>query len=298
MQKIYFIVNGKNYLQCEKFSNLQEKIKDKFFITCLVTEKIADGINKAKQAAEEGADVVVAVGGDGTINEVANGIMQSNLEQKPLMAILPCGTGDDFVKTIKVRPLEDSLFDIKTKEIDTIKIHYQDENEQQHSRYCVNIGDIGVSALAVKIVNGSKKRLGSAFTFYVGTIRAFLSYKHNSVKIIAKEFQYEGKITTVVFANGNYFGGGIGIAPYAEIDDGLIDVTLVGDIKLTTFMKYYSRLRKKEHIHHPAVTYHKTQFIEIQAIKNDKYPLEADGEFFGYTPATIEILPKTLKLLL
>lgn len=297
MDKIVFIVNGKNYKRCDKFVNLKQKLSSKFDISCLITESIADGINKSKQASESGADFVIAVGGDGTINEVANGIMLSEVSEKPIMGILPCGTGNDFVRTVAMRSLEESLFDIKTKEIDVGQLNFFDEQGNKKMRYFMNIADIGVSALTVKIVNGSKKRLGSAMTFFVGALRGFMTYKHNLVKVKAEEFEYSGKITTVVFANGNFFGGGMGIAPFAQIDDGLIDITLVGNVKIGAFLKYFPSLRRQEKIIHPEVFYYKTKEIDVIPIDEKKYPIEADGEFFGYTPLKVSVLNNAIKLL-
>lgn len=298
MQKIIFIINGKNYKRCEKFSILKKRLSSKFDISCLITERIADGIAKAKQAAESGAKIVIAVGGDGTINEVVNGLMLSNMPQKPIMGILPCGTGNDFCRTFKMRPLEESLLDIKTKEIDIAKMSFIDQNGGNKSRFFVNIGDIGVGALTVKIVNGSKKKLGSALTFYAGTIKAFLTYKHNKVTIKSDDFEYSGKITAVTFANGKFFGGGMGIAPKAKLDDGLLDITLVGNVKMGTFLKYFPKLQKQKLINHPEVHYYKTKTIEISPLENKQYPVEADGELFGFAPVKVEIIPKSITMLL
>lgn len=298
IKKIFFVVNGKNYKSCEKFAVLKKKLEDKFELSCLITEKVADGIDKTKIAIENGADCIVAVGGDGTINEVVNGILSSPSEKKLIMAILPCGTGNDFVKTFKVRQLDEALSNIKTKKIDTILLTCKNEIGEYIKRYVANIADIGVSALAVKIVNGGKKRLGSAMTFFVGTLKAFLTYKHNIVRVIADNFKYEGKITTVVAANAKFFGGGMGIAPAAEIDDGEIDLTFVGNIKIGTFVKYFPHLQKQKFINHPEVSYHKTKNIFIEPLENQLYPVEADGEFVGYAPVEFQIVPQSINLLL
>ncbi len=297
MSKISFIVNSKNSRKCKKFDDLIKFLKLEHLIELKHTISIGDGISKAREASDNGADIIVAVGGDGTINEVANGIMLSRKENKPLMGIMLCGTGNDFLRSFQIRPIEQMLSDIRVREIDLGLIKCKDKNKNDIERYFVNIGDIGVSALTVQIVNGSKKRLGSALTFFVGVLRAFSGYKHNEVHVKAKEFEYSGKITTVVFANGQYFGGGIGIAPNALLDDGYFDVTLVGNIKTRTFLKYFPSLRKKDRIEHKEVFYYKTQEAFIKSLKSVDYPIEADGEFLGFTPLNVKLIKNALKII-
>lgn len=297
-QKISFIVNKKNLRKCKNLNEIKSELSKKFEIDFLYTESIGDGINKAKVASECGADYVVAIGGDGTINEVTNGILTSNIQNKPILAIFPCGTGDDFIKTHQVKPILEGFQNLQTHEIDVLKIEFTNENGKKQIRYSSNIADIGVSALTVKIVNGSKKRLGSALTFFVGTLKAFLTYKHNSVKITGDDFEYNGKITTVVFANGKYFGGGMCIAPDAVLDDGFFDVILVGDVKTTTFLKYSVKLRKEQRLNHPQVFYYRTKKLKIENLTNQKSPVEADGEFLGYSPVEITISSQKMKVLL
>lgn len=297
-EKIFFIINSKNLKRCKDLTKLKEKLSTKYDLNFLYTNFIGDATIKSKIAVEKKADYIIATGGDGTINEVANGILQSKPEHKPILCIFPCGTGDDFIKTLKIRPLLKAFSDIKLKEIDVLKINFFNEKNKKETRYCLNIADIGVSALTVKIVNGSKKRLGSALTFMAGATKAFLNYKPNNVSITGDNFSYKGKIATVAFANGKYFGGGMCIAPLAIIDDGNIDVTVVGDVSTFTFLKHYFKLRKEKKINHPQVFYYKTKKIEIKNLGKNKSPLEADGEFFGYTPAKIKIIPNKIKILI
>lgn len=295
MQKISFIINSKKLKRCNNIDKINEKISGKFTTEILYTEKPTDGINKAKQATENGADYVIAVGGDGTINEVANGILKSNSEKKPIMGILPCGTGDDFVKTLKIRELTKALENPKIEKIDVLQVKYNNNNKQE-IRYSLNITDIGISALTVKFINGSKKRLGSTLTFFAATLRAFLTYKHKKFIVTGDNFKYKTLITIVSVANGKFFGGGMGIAPEAKINDGIIDITLIGNVKITEFIKYFPKLRKCQKINHPNVYYHKTKKITVQHPKNIAF-IEGDGELFGSTPTEITILPKKINIL-
>ncbi len=295
---ITFIINPKNKHKCKEFNNLTKELQKKHTIEVIETEGIADGIKKAKQASENNSDYIIAVGGDGTINEIANGIMQSKIEKKPILGIYKCGTGDDFIKSLSNRDLKDAFVDIKIREIDILKITFTDKNNNQQCRYSVNIGEIGVGGLTVKIVNGSKKRLGSALTFFAGALKAFIKYNPNNVKITGDDFNYSGKITAVVFANGKYFGGGMCIAPDAILDDGYMNITLAGDIKTSTFLRYSPKLRKRQKLEHEQVFYYKTKTLKVENISNTKSELEADGEFLGYTPIKVEILHKALKIII
>ncbi|MBN2662687.1 MAG: YegS/Rv2252/BmrU family lipid kinase [Bacteroidales bacterium] len=297
-EKISFIVNKKNIRKCKTLEEIKKELHKNFELEFLYTESIGDGINKSKFASENGANYVIAIGGDGTINEVTNGILTSKVEKKPILGILPCGTGDDFIKSHQVKPLIESFQNLKSEEIDVLKIDFTNKNGQKNTRYSLNIGDIGVSALTVKIVNGSKKRLGSALTFFVGALKAFITYKHNTIRVTGDNFKYEGKITTVVFANGKYFGGGMCIAPNAILNDGVFDVTLVGNIKTFTFLRYSLKLRKEQELKHPQVFYYQTKNLKIENLTLQKSPIEADGEFLGYSPLEISISAQKMKILI
>lgn len=297
-EKISFIVNKKNIRKCKTLEEIKKELHKNFELEFLYTKSIGDGINKSKFASENGANYVIAIGGDGTINEVTNGILTSKVEKKPILGILPCGTGDDFIKSHQVKPLIESFQNLKSEEIDVLKIDFTNKNGQKNTRYSLNIGDIGVSALTVKIVNGSKKRLGSALTFFVGALKAFITYKHNTIRVTGDNFKYEGKITTVVFANGKYFGGGMCIAPNAILNDGVFDVTLVGNIKTFTFLRYSLKLRKEQELKHPQVFYYQTKNLKIENLTLQKSPIEADGEFLGYSPLEISISAQKMKILI
>lgn len=298
LEKISFIVNKKNIRKCKNLDKIKKELQKKFELEFLYTQSIGDGINKSKFAAENGANYIIAIGGDGTINEVTNGILTSKVEKKPILGILPCGTGDDFIKSHHVKPLIESFQNLKSEEIDVLKIDFTNKAGQKNTRYSLNIGDIGVSALTVKIVNGSKKHLGSALTFFVGALKAFITYKHNIVKVTGDNFKYEGKITTVVFANGKYFGGGMCIAPNAILNDGVFDVTLVGNVKTFTFLRYSIKLRKEKELKHPQVFYYQTKKLIIENLSQQKSPIEADGEFLGYSPLEVSISAQKMKILI
>ncbi len=295
---IAIIINGKNIKKCKEFNELKSFLEQKFSVKIYQTNSVGDGINKTLAAIELNPNYIIIVGGDGTINEVVNGVMLSDNPRKPVIAIFPCGTGDDFVKSLRPQNLFSAISNHRIKEIDLIKIKYISQNNEAQTRYCVNIADIGVSALTVKIVNGSAKRLGSALTFLYGAIKSFLKYKPIKIKLQGDNFEYQGKITTVVFANGNFFGGGIGIAPKAKIDDGYIDIVIAGDISLWEFLRHYPTMRKSREINHKQIFYYRTKKLVIKPLSQGKFPVEADGEYIGNMPVEVEIVPKAVKFLI
>ncbi len=298
MPKLFIIANGKNIRKCLRINKLKNILSSKFDVEILLTGKVGDGISLAKQATENNADFIVIAGGDGTINEVVNGVMLSSKEKKPVLGVFPCGTGDDFVKSLQPRPILDAIDEMNLQKVDLLRIKNFNDNNEANVRYCVNIADVGVSALTVKIVNGSAKRLGSALTFFVGAVKSFLKYKPIEVRVIGDDFEYKGKITTVVFANGKYFGGGMAIAPEAEINDGLIDVVIAGEVRLKEFLKYYPQIRKGQKIKHQQVFYYKTRKLRIKPVQSGDFPVEADGEYIGKMPAEVEILSDSLSFLM
>src|SRR5690349_8357691 len=196
-------------------------------------------------AAATQADVVVAVGGDGTMNEVVNGLMER--EDRRELAVIPLGTGMDFVRT----------YDIPNRFEDAVRVaaggttRTIDVGRVEHSRgvrWFANVGSVGMSAAVAQRANGMSKVLGGKATFFYALVRVFLEWQNTLVDVELDGEKRSGRMHDVVVANGRYHGGAMKLAPEAEPDDGLFDVLLIGDVNKLDFVTTAPKLYRGTHL--------------------------------------------------
>jgi diacylglycerol kinase (ATP) len=301
LKTIAIIANRKRKKAIRLKKKLIALLPDTYKVYDKLTDRIGHATELALEAVNENADFIISAGGDGTLNEVINGLMQADpeLREKVILGLFPQGTGNDFARTAEipdtVDKLAESILNEKYAKIDIGKAEFTTANGEKQIRYFDNIVEIGVGAKTVEIVNKSKKRLGGTLTFFLGVLKAFVGYKRQSVRIKAADFQWAGKIVAVCAANGCYFGSGLGIAPGAKLDDGKLSLVIVGNIRIIHFLRYLPSLRKLKYIKHPEVHYLEIDSCEIITEKN--YPVEMDGENIGFSPFTAQIVPSALKFL-
>ncbi len=267
------------------------------------TEGPGDATRLAREAVKDGADMVVAMGGDGTINEVVNGFFENGepIETDAALGILPFGTGGDFRKSIKVpNDLEDAariLKDGHTRRIDVGKLEYATRDGAPGLRMFANIASFGISGMVDRFVNESSKRLGGKISFLLATARASLTYKNQRVHLSFDDdpsAAVDMTINTVAVANGRYFGGGMFIAPDAELDDGLFDVVVIGDTSRIDLVRNGRRLYKGTHLSLDKVSHRRARVVRAEADGDDEVELDVDGETPGILPATFTLLPEAL----
>lgn len=301
MKIVAIIANRKRKKSLTLKSMLRKLLSEDYEIIEKLTDRQGHGVELALEAIHENATFIIAAGGDGTLNEVVNGVMKASEEQrkKVSIGIFPLGTGNDFARTAKmfktVKELAEVIKGGKNRKIDLGLLEYHDENGQIISRYFDNIADIGVGAKTVEYVNKSKKTLGSTLTFFLSVLRAFWGYKRQSVHIKADGFQWVGKIVAVCLANGQYFGSGLGIAPGASLDDGKLSVVIIGNIRIIHFLWYLPKVRNLKKINHPEIHYYQLEACEITG--QDEYPIEMDGEKIGRIPLSAKIIPGAINIL-
>ncbi|NIJ42367.1 YegS/Rv2252/BmrU family lipid kinase [Parvibaculum indicum] len=258
-----------------------------------------------RQALREGAQLVIAVGGDGTINEVVNGFYEGDEQINPEahLAILNCGTGGDFRRTFGFpQEWEKGIAHIAsgdTRRIDIGRLRFIAEDGRETRRYFNNIASFGMSGDVVRAVNRAtwQKNFGGSFTFFWCSMMAMLGYRPRPVRIRTDAGLDEVmSVGTCAVANGRFFGGGMMIAPDAAPDDGIFDVTVLRDMGFFDFAKNSGSLYKGEHIGHPKVTTMRARWLEAEPVGDSPVLLDVDGEAPGRLPARFEILPGALTL--
>ncbi|HLF29249.1 MAG TPA: diacylglycerol kinase family protein [Anaerolineae bacterium] len=253
----------------------------------------------ARDAALAGAQTVIVVGGDGTLNEVVNGLIA---EDKPAadvaLGILPVGTASDFARALGLPrdPLAAAIYltrQAKSQPLDVGRVDCM-RGGRPATRYFANIAGLGFDGEVADRVNRSGKS-GGMLTYQLALLRNLAAYRNKRVRLTIDGVTRAGVMNSVVVANARYFGGGMFIAPNAQWDDGLFDVIVLGDFGKFEVVENLPRLYRGTHLSHPKVTELHAREVRVEA--QERMFLQAEGELIGEAPASFRILPKTLKVL-
>jgi YegS/Rv2252/BmrU family lipid kinase len=245
----------------------------------------------ARAASEAGGSLLVVVGGDGTVNEVANGVAGTQTE----IALLSSGTGEDFGRTHGIpdgfEGAVRTVLEGETRTIDVGRV----ECEGSPGRFFANVGSVGMSGAVARRANAMSKALGGRVTFFYALTREFLAWQNTEVEVELDDgVRREGRLHDVIVANGRFHGGGMKLAPDAAQDDGLFDVVTIGDVNKLDFLTTAPKLYSGRYLAHPKVELLRSSTVVIDAA--EPLPLEVDGEPIGSTPARFEVVPGALRL--
>ncbi len=271
------------------------------------TKSAGDATVLAKRGCESGRSFIIACGGDGTINEVANGILQSGVDVE--LGVMPSGTGGDFRRTLEMpqspREAARALRDGKTKHIDVGCVTFQSHNDETISRYFLNVSSFGLAASIIERVKSNKALdwlpLGNVrgrASFALSTLQEVVGLDFATVKVKIDDGD-EKLLNTVNFcvANARYFGGGMKIAPDAKINDGFLDVINIGDIRTAKIILNAYTLYAGTHLDLKEVKSTLAKRIEVSSsVKGTEIHLETDGELPGKLPAIFEVVPNALRV--
>ncbi len=263
-----------------------------------ITEAPGHAIELAREAAKQGYEMVVAVGGDGTIHEIVNGLYNSGCLDDALLGIVSTGTGSDYIRTIGVpRGYKDAckcFLKPKIRAVDLGMVAYR-KNGGTAERLFVNFAGSGFDAEIVRRTTQQFKSLGALPSYLMGALTTIATYKNKDITLKLDGEATEKRVCTVIMNNGRYGGGGMFTAPDADIADGLFDVMIIGNVSKPDLLVSLPRVYKGTHLTHPKVTMKRAKEIEISS--RHKMPLQADGELLGDVPARIRILPAALKII-
>lgn len=253
-----------------------------------------------RRALRDGFEMVVAVGGDGTLNEVVNGFFEAGIAAAPeaVLGIVAHGTGSDFARTIGATSLEEACAKLRgrtSRRIDVGHARFIDHAGLPAERVFLNVVSFGCSGLVARLVNSSLKRASGSLAFAMATVRALLTYRDRMVTIrFDDEPLREYSITNCAFCNGKYFGAGMMVGPNALIDDGRFDVTIWSGMGLADFVRLRGSLYDGTHIHlRGAQT---VRVIRAEATSQLEVLLEVDGESVGHLPVQVQTLPRAIRL--
>ncbi len=304
-RKIAFIVNphsgnGKTGREWQKISRLAEEALGPFG-SCL-TKKPGDATALTRACILEGADIIVCVGGDGTLNEVINGFFDNDvlIRRETVLGFIPNGTGCDFARTFfapsGIRAALQSIKNASTRRIDLGRIRFRNHQGGTTTRYFHNIASFGLGGEVVERVNRTSKALGPFVTFIWGTLRTLISYREKGVAISVDD---DKKITRDIFhiavANGRYQGGGMLVAPDAVMDDGLFHLTVIGAMSLPLVIMRLPKLYNGKIKSIPGVFVKACKKVSLAS--EARVLFDIDGEQPGILPAELEIVPAAIEMI-
>jgi diacylglycerol kinase (ATP) len=262
-----------------------------------LTEAPRHATELAKSAAKRGYELVVSVGGDGTINEIVNGLYDAGSIKDVMLGIISTGTGSDYIRTIGIprqhKEACQRLLNPKKLAVDLGVANYL-SNGGMVRRLFVNFAGLGFDAEVVKATTQKFKALGPVPSYLTGLLSTFLSYSNKEVFIKLDGEAEERKVCTVVMSNGKYGGGSMYVAPQADPRDGFLDAMIIGDLSKPDLLWSLPRIYKGTHLTHPKVIARRARTIEIQS--KQPMALQADGELLGESPVIFEILPTALNV--
>lgn len=272
-------------------------------VRLLRTERMGHATELAREAVEDGATTVLSMGGDGTHNEVVNGIMAADPEPAAVaLGLLPAGTGGDFRRMVRdnadVASAARALASAASAPIDVGHVRFRADSGVDEERFFVNIASFGVGGLVDRLVNESSKRLGGKATFFLCTFKALLRYTPARVRLVVDgEEQGVFDITNIFVCNGRYAGGSMHFAPEARLGDGLFDVVIVREMGLLRTLATAGRFYDGGHVDLPETTVLRGAHVVAKALSDDPAYIDIDGEAPGGLPAEFTLRPGAIRLL-
>jgi len=251
------------------------------------TQGVGDATRLAREAVEQGLDLVCVIGGDGTVNETINGLAGTEVP----LAIVPTGTVNVLAMELGI-PLEPPDA-VKLLELGTVS--WIDLGLAGERSFALMAG-IGIDAAVVASLSPVMKKAFKEAAFAMQGFANYLTKEEPLIRVTAAERTVEGYFA--VFGNSSNYGGGFGITPLADMRDGLLDVCVLTDKSLLSTIWYWTAALINAHIKHPKVEYFRTEEAEVVTVEEGKEVLvQTDGEMAGRLPLTCRIVPRSLRVI-
>ena len=295
MKKVKFIINpssGRQTMEKKIDTLCKLLLDDGFIVSKFFTEKKYDAMLEAKKTCEGDYDLIIACGGDGTVNEVVKGIMKSN--RKIPLAILASGTVNDFASYLNI-PKNINEFFLMIKNGNTINIDIGKVNDDD---YFVNVAAGGLLTNVGYQVQPDIKAILGRMAYYFEGIRELTLQNLDpiKVKIVSEEYCNEEEILLFLISNSSSIGGFKKLAPEADVLDGLLDVVIIKKSAVSDLANIFINVLTGDHINHPNVIYYKTKAVYLDTFKD--VSIDIDGEYGGKLPAKFQVIPRGIEILI
>lgn len=305
MKQILFIVNPASArgTTLRRWTSLARRLPD-LEIREHVTAHAGEATDVTRQALVAGVNRVVAVGGDGTLNEVANGYFDVDgraINHAASIGLLPSGTGSDFQRSLRKcnrSDLIETLLNGESKLIDVAHAEFRDVHGERASRFFINVASFGlggdVSALVNRWRNSLPRWIGGRARFSAAAIAALKQYRNVPVSMkLDDDRSIDINSNLVIVANGRFGGGGMMLAPHAKLDDGLLDVIATDGATRWDVIKELPRIQRGAHLRNRSVSAHRVRVVSIRS--EVAMAIDLDGEMVGYTDSQIKVLPSAIR---
>ncbi|OGQ29900.1 MAG: hypothetical protein A3I75_06265 [Deltaproteobacteria bacterium RIFCSPLOWO2_02_FULL_50_16] len=304
-EKIFAIVNPTSGSGGgrKKWPSIQRCLQEEVgFVDFEYTDASGHAMILAQEALKNGANVILAVGGDGTINEVVNGFFDGGkvINPRAVLGILPTGTGSDLVKTLQLpKSIKDQIRLIKgssVKKIDIGWARYLSHDGKQEGRYFLNLASAGIGGDVCEKVNRMDSRIfRGSWAYLKVSLEKLIHYQPKEIRIVIdEEPPLKKKCSQIMVANGQFYGGGMHVAPKAAIDDGLFDVVIIGDLSFMDFLKAIPQLYGGTLHLHEKIHFQRARRVQLDSSEN--VLIDIDGETPGRLPVLYEMIPKGLSI--
>lgn len=286
--KVYAIINpvaGGGYAE-EAWPEIKEEFSG-FDLKFDFTDGPGHATELAEKAVINGAEYILCIGGDGTLNEVSQALVKTNSTLVPM----PAGTGSDFIKTTNLADLADikkGIREGKRSSIDAVKVNFEGG-----SRYFINVMEVGFGASVMERVNSHKKVRGSR-SFTSAVLKEVMALKKYDLILEYGNVSDRREVVEIVIANGKYFGGGMLASRDSSLTDGLVDVHIIKYIGRMGLVKRLGSLRDGTYILDPQVS---SISLSSLKIRGENIPFEIDGEAIGSLPVELSVEPKSIFVL-
>lgn len=305
MDKMFIIVNpvSANNSTAKEWPMFEKVLQDSGYeFETALTERPGHATELARKALKLGYKTIMSVGGDGTMNEVVNGFFENgqSVAEDSRLVVFSRGTGCDFIKALGIKKGIGDLLDIlaknQVKQIDVGSVKFDDADRKRVIRYFLNVADIGIGAETANRVNKHSKRMKGFLSFALGAVSTIILYKNKDFEVVIDdEIVLRERMNSVIVANGNYFGGGMKVAPEAKMDDGVFDIIIFGDLSKPDLIRSFPLIYEGKHLSHPKLKLYRGSKVRVSS--GGKGLIEVDGEIPGSDEAEFELLPRALKII-
>lgn len=255
-----------------------------------MTEQQLHGWEVAQQAAGHGFESVVAVGGEGTVHEVINGLLRSRADHQPTLAVIPGGTANDFARCLGI-PLRPELaarllLNGARRHVDVGRVN---------DRYYATISGVGFDAEVAKQVNRWPKLVSGTAIYTVAILKMLATYSPVETRVTIDAQVQTLRMFLLAAANTDRYAGGMYMAPHARIDDGRLGIVLAGDLTKAETLAVLPKVFSGDHLKHPKVFHTTAQHVRVES--DVPLAIHADGETVGTVPATFSVIPRALEVI-
>ena len=297
--RIAFIINSNSTKSKKVFDTIRNHIKYEY--KAFLTTEPGSAIAISAACIKDGYTHLAVLGGDGTINEVFNGMIRADktADELPILCIMPCGTGNDFARnfslTADIQLFLQRLDHGVTQYSDGGAVQFTNVKGEFEQRFFINVMDIGLGGLIAQRVNEYRRGLLAFLSYQRSIVRTLPFYVKRCMTVRTSSIMHSGPAMSVVVANGKWFGNGLGIAPEAKYDDGQLNCVILAKVNTWDYVWNLPAIIRCKPIKHKQVHYSRVKELIVEG---DNNPIEIDGEFVGFSPAQIKVIPRTVRLLI